>query len=230
MTDTQLPPGLSYQDPLVVTSQGGGSRPWAEYKLVKLYTNAFVILNDAKVLLGLKKRGFGIGLWNGFGGKVDAGETPLQAAKRELEEEAGITAPLAHCGVLFFVLEGVDAAFHIDLFRADEYSGTITETDEMRPAWFSIQKELLPARTDPLTATDHASRADAAELPQIPLDKMWADDEFWMPLMFSRTQFVGRADFAEGNKMLKWWFAAAPPTMADSESSSSSFSKELSCD
>ena len=61
-----------------------------------------------QVLLGYKKRGFGQGLyvrpiepccgtladsgtrrhparWNGFGGKVDPGETPLQAAVRELE-------------------------------------------------------------------------------------------------------------------------------------------------
>ena len=47
----------------------------------KLYTSVF-ILNEANVLLGMKKRGFGVGRWNGFGGKVDADETILEAAKR----------------------------------------------------------------------------------------------------------------------------------------------------
>lgn len=35
-----------------------------------------------RVLLGLKKRGFGIGKWNGFGGKVETGESVSEAAKR----------------------------------------------------------------------------------------------------------------------------------------------------
>lgn len=38
-------------------------------------------------LLGLKKRGFGEGKYNGFGGKVEQGETIRQAAIRELQEE-----------------------------------------------------------------------------------------------------------------------------------------------
>ena len=36
------------------------------------------IRDDEKILLGLKKRGFGTGKWNGFGGKVQAGETILE--------------------------------------------------------------------------------------------------------------------------------------------------------
>ena len=35
-------------------------------------------------LLGLKKRGFGTGYWNGFGGKVKEGETVMDAAMREV--------------------------------------------------------------------------------------------------------------------------------------------------
>ncbi|KAI0711438.1 NUDIX hydrolase domain-like protein [Earliella scabrosa] len=208
MATLSLPPGLAYDGPLIETANSG--RPnWVEYEKTKRYTNAFVILNDAKVLLGFKKRGFGQGLWNGFGGKVDPGETPQQAAVRELEEEAGIKAPLEHCGVLLFVVDGTDAAFHIDVFRADEYSGTITETDEMRPAWFSVQRELLPLTN----AVDHGPGSDVESnaLPKIPLGQMWADDEFWMPLMFSRRWFIGRADFSADQKMLKWWFAATPP-------------------
>ena len=47
----------------------------------KLYTLAFV-LDSRRILLGMKKRGFGAGRWNGFGGKVDPGESIEGAAKR----------------------------------------------------------------------------------------------------------------------------------------------------
>jgi 8-oxo-dGTP pyrophosphatase MutT (NUDIX family) len=41
-----------------------------------------LIREHARVLLGMKKRGFGQGRWNGFGGKVEPGETILQGALR----------------------------------------------------------------------------------------------------------------------------------------------------
>jgi 8-oxo-dGTP pyrophosphatase MutT (NUDIX family) len=39
----------------------------------------------------MKKRGFGNGKYNGFGGKVENGETIQQAAIRETIEESGLT-------------------------------------------------------------------------------------------------------------------------------------------
>ena len=41
-----------------------------------------LIREPSRVLLGMKKRGFGEGRWNGFGGKVEQGETITQAAYR----------------------------------------------------------------------------------------------------------------------------------------------------
>ena len=78
----------------------------------------------------------------------------------------------------------------------------------MRPQWHAIQEALLPA--DKRRNTGSASADASEELPEIPLQQMWQDDEFWMPLMFSRRFFVGRADFDANRKMLKWWFAGAP--------------------
>lgn len=50
-------------------------------KTRKLFS--LVLLRQGEeVLLGLKKRGFGAGKWNGFGGKLEAGETPLDSATR----------------------------------------------------------------------------------------------------------------------------------------------------
>ncbi len=46
-----------------------------------------VIINDGdRVLLGEKKRGFGAGYFNGFGGKVEPGETIREAAQREVSK------------------------------------------------------------------------------------------------------------------------------------------------
>ena len=47
----------------------------------KLLTLALVRQGEF-ILLGLKKKGFGEGKWNGFGGKVEHGETICQAAIR----------------------------------------------------------------------------------------------------------------------------------------------------
>ncbi len=41
-----------------------------------------LVTNDNQILLGLKKRGHGMGFWNGFGGKVESGETIEKAAQR----------------------------------------------------------------------------------------------------------------------------------------------------
>ena len=64
---------------------------------IKVYTLVFVLDQEGhtpqRMLLGMKKRGFGMGKWNGFGGKVEPDETVEAAARRELEEEAGLAFP-----------------------------------------------------------------------------------------------------------------------------------------
>ncbi|VDB92474.1 unnamed protein product [Peniophora sp. CBMAI 1063] len=192
MSTTALPPGLEGD---LIEATSGGAGEWAAFEKRKWYTNAFVFdPSGSKMLLGLKKRGFGVGLYNGFGGK----------------EEAGIDAPLEHCGSLLFILEnGPEWAFQIELYRASSYTGEITETDEMRPIWFSTGKAV----------SDMESAAES--LPAIPYTQMWQDDIHWMPLMLYGKPFVGRADFTQDPaapgeyNMRKWWFGV-PPTYASS--------------
>ncbi|MCQ4978256.1 NUDIX domain-containing protein, partial [Veillonella parvula] len=43
-----------------------------------------------RILLGRKKRGFGADKYNGFGGKLDDGESFRECAIRELFEESGL--------------------------------------------------------------------------------------------------------------------------------------------
>ncbi|KAJ7039911.1 NUDIX hydrolase domain-like protein [Mycena alexandri] len=182
------PPGLPNNLKEVHSSGSGDWFPEAE---IRYYTNVFVV-QDGKLLLGYKKRGLGIHRYNGFGGKVEAEESTLDAALRELKEEAGITAPLVHAGTLLFVVPGEKWA-HIDIFRADKYTGTITESDEMRPEWFPT--------------TD------------IPFDNMWESDRYWLPLLLSKQHFSARADFnREGEKHIpmKWWIGTASKAVSQS--------------
>ncbi|KAJ7151014.1 NUDIX hydrolase domain-like protein, partial [Mycena filopes] len=143
------PPGLSDD---LEELHSGGTGDWFPAADVRHYTNVFLV-QGPKILLGYKKRGLGIHKYNGFGGKVEAGESTVDAALRELQEEAGIIAPLAHAGTLLFVVPGEKWA-HIDIFRAEEFTGAITESDEMRPEWFNTS--------------------------ELPFDSMWETDKFWL--------------------------------------------------
>ncbi|KAF9908833.1 Nudix (Nucleoside diphosphate linked moiety X)-type motif 1 [Linnemannia zychae] len=128
---------------------------------------------EQKVLLGYKKRGFGAHLWNGFGGKVEPGETPREGALRELEEEAGITIKsedFKKAGILLFQFENDPVALETHVYKAYEYQGQIRECEEMRPEWFAF--------------------AD------IPFDQMWEDDRIWLPMLLNgQDPFFGRMYF-----------------------------------
>ncbi|KAF9450219.1 hypothetical protein P691DRAFT_726463 [Macrolepiota fuliginosa MF-IS2] len=187
MSKLQIPPGLD--GILEHYTSGGPDADWLPLLPIKYYTNTYIVQGD-KMLLGYKKRGFGQGKYSGFGGKVEPNETSPQAALRELEEEAGIKAPLKHAGVLLFITSGAEKAFYIDIYYAEEYEGTISETDEMRPEWFSLS----------------ASK----ELPPVPFDSMWDTDRYWIPLLQDKQPFVGRADFDQDENGVytprKWWY------------------------
>lgn len=61
----------------------------------KLFTLVFV-RDETRILLGYKKRGFGQGRWNGFGGKVEAGESTRAAAVRYVLTSFTSTVPHFH--------------------------------------------------------------------------------------------------------------------------------------
>lgn len=54
-------------------------------------TNLCFLIKDEKVLLAMKKRGFGVGKWNGVGGKVKPGESVKMAVVREVFEEIRVS-------------------------------------------------------------------------------------------------------------------------------------------
>ena len=55
-----------------------------------LETTLCLLRKDNKILLAMKKRGFGTGKYNGVGGKIENGETLNEAMIRETKEEIGV--------------------------------------------------------------------------------------------------------------------------------------------
>jgi 8-oxo-dGTP pyrophosphatase MutT (NUDIX family) len=84
------------------------------------------------------KRGIGAGKINGPGGKIDPGETPLQSAIRESQEELHIT-PLdpVKMGELWFAMTHIPD-IHCHVFMARKWEGEPTETEEAVPLWTPI--------------------------------------------------------------------------------------------
>lgn len=104
---------------------------------MKQYTLVFPITENT-ICLGYKKRGFGHGNWNGFGGKIQDGESEREAAIRELNEESCIQGELESlekvARIEFFFKDGAHLEVHVFLIRS--WRGDLTETEEMKPVWF----------------------------------------------------------------------------------------------
>jgi mutator protein MutT len=85
------------------------------------------------------------GQWNFFGGKVDQGETPKAAARRELAEEAGIKLPLP----LFLKLGKVtlNSGFRFYYFRVKvehEFRPKMNNESDLHK-WVSSVEKISPA-------------------------------------------------------------------------------------
>ena len=131
-----------------------------------------------RILLGMKKVGFGDGKITGFGGKVEPGETPAVAALRELEEETGIrvtSEDLKAIGQLQFLFPsrpGWSQLVHV--FLSQRWLGTACEGREMKPVWYAVS--------------------------EIPFGQMWHDASYWLPRFLAGEQIRGRLVFGEDNE------------------------------
>ena len=157
---------------------------WPTWEPVDRATLVFVV-HDGQVLLIRKKRGLGAGKINGPGGRIDPGETPMQCAIREVEEELCVTPEGAqHRGELLFQFTD-RYSIHVHVFLASDCRGEPRETDEAIPLWTDLDK--------------------------IPYDEMWADDRIWLPTMLAGHAFKGRFIF-DGDAMLDHEVEVFPAT------------------
>ena len=133
------------------------------------------IRKEGQLLLIRKKRGLGAGKINAPGGRIEPGETPLEAAIRETMEEVGLVPNnLKKRGELHFqFLDGY--SLHGTVFIAEGCTGEPIETDEADPFW--------------------------CDLGALPYHEMWADDIHWLPLMLEGKFFRGYFEF-DGETML----------------------------
>ena len=155
---------------------------WDHWQPVDTATILFVIQGD-QILLIRKKRGLGAGKINGPGGKVDDGESPLEAAIRETEEELCIT-PLTPTYVGEHQFQFKDGySLKVSLFRATSFLGKPTETEEAIPLWFPVN--------------------------EIPYEQMWADDVYWLPHVLNDKKVYGRFIF-DGDEMIDHHIRISP--------------------
>ncbi len=140
------------------------------------------LIDPTRICLALKKRGFGEGKVNGYGGKVAADEAIVAAACRELKEESGVSASpdaLDPVATLEFSFEGKpDWSQEVHAFLLRSWEGEPQETEEMQPLW------------TPLDA--------------IPYDRMWIDDIHWLPRVLAGERLEGSFRFnTDGTEILK---------------------------
>jgi 8-oxo-dGTP diphosphatase len=130
------------------------------------------VRRDDRVLLIHKKRGHGAGKINGPGGKVDPGETVLEAAVRETREETGIVVldAVEKGRFSFLDLTALQWAGHV--FLAHRFEGEPVATEEADPLWYPV---------------------DA-----LPFERMWEDDRYWLPRLLAGERLCGEFLFDDG--------------------------------
>ena len=142
-----------------------------------------LLKKNNQILLAMKKRGFGVGKWNGVGGKVAEGETVEAAALREMGEEIGILAKsddLENIGnIKFHFLNKPEWDQHMHIFFVRNWVGEPKETEEMKPQWYGYS--------------------------EIPFEKMWLDDIHWLPRVLNGRKIEAEFYFNEnGDKIEKF--------------------------
>jgi ADP-ribose pyrophosphatase YjhB (NUDIX family) len=125
------------------------------------------LIRDETIWLAMKKKGFGAGKYNGYGGKINENETIEDALHRELLEEASVRA-INHTkmGEISYTFPNKPELNHyVHVYVIDKWQGIPKESEEMSPELFTFK--------------------------DIPYDKMWSNDKHWLPLVLKGQKIKG---------------------------------------
>lgn len=154
----------------------------------KVLFNATVCLpmKGSKVLLGFKTRKIGALCWNGYGGGVEDGESVLECAVRELEEECGLKtkiSDLEKVAVADFHNEKSDGSVYVcrvHFFITKNWEGEPSETKDgamINPTFFDINN--------------------------LPFDQMMPADKEFFPMIFGGKKIFIESHYTPFQKELK---------------------------
>lgn len=139
--------------------------------------------DGVEVLLGEKLTGLGSGKVVGPGGKLEAGETAVEAAAREVAEEVGlIVAPTALQRVAelrYTFPHRPSWSQRSTAFVAREWAGEPVPSSELRPAWHPVSA--------------------------LPLDRMWDDARRWLPRVLAGETLSVDCSYAADNDTVDTW-------------------------
>jgi 8-oxo-dGTP diphosphatase len=126
-----------------------------------------------EVLLGRKLTGLGEGKIVAPGGKLEVGESPVDAAVREVLEEVGLT---------------VDAD---DL----ELLGALTYLFPSKPEWDQVSWAFLAHGDFGVAVASNEMDASWVPVSSLPVDEMWDDAKYWLPDLLQGEPVVATFDF-----------------------------------
>lgn len=138
-----------------------------------------LLIEGERVLLAMKKRGFGQGKWNGVGGKPNEGEKIEVAADREVLEEIGVeVVEKTEAGrINFYFQNRPEWNQQVVVYRVNSWRGIPRETEEMAPKWIDFDK--------------------------VPYEEMWEDDKYWLPTVLDGNRMNASFFFDENEKLLE---------------------------
>jgi 8-oxo-dGTP diphosphatase len=139
------------------------------------------LVKEDTVLLVEKGRNIGMGKLVGVGGRQEEGETIEETARREIEEEIGVNVTKMRKAA------EIEFVFPHNPKYGGRVIGYVVEEWEGEPQ-----------------ITDEAKSVDWYNVNQLPTEKMWHDNTFWVPLILSGKSVSGRFVIGADDRVIEY--------------------------